>query len=160
EEGMQVKTSGEHVEKPRRILTALLLAGHPTPCDRERSTGDCQLEALGRRYGLLDQARPFPADLPLKTRAAGEWPRGRDDSSRVIAVDHAACILCDRCIRACNDVQCNEVIGRAGRGHGARIAFDLDQPMGQSSCVSCGECVASCPTGALTNKPLTLPLVN
>jgi formate dehydrogenase major subunit len=82
-----------------------------------------------------------------------------DLSSPVIAVDHQACILCDRCIRACNDIQSNEVIGRMGKGESARIAFDLDQPMGQSSCVSCGECAASCPTGALTNKPLTLPLV-
>jgi formate dehydrogenase major subunit len=74
-------------------------------------------------------------------------------------VDHEACILCDRCIRACDDVQSNEVIGRAGKGLTTRIAFDLDQPMGTSTCVSCGECAASCPTGALVNKPLTLPLV-
>jgi formate dehydrogenase major subunit len=82
-----------------------------------------------------------------------------DASSPVIAVDHRACILCDRCVRACDDVQSNEVIGRAGKGHGTRIAFDLGRPLGQSSCVSCGECVASCPTGALTNKTLSLPLV-
>src|SRR5262249_24679549 len=54
EEGIQVQTSGERVERQRRTLTALLLADHPTPCERERTTGDCQLEALGRRYGLID----------------------------------------------------------------------------------------------------------
>src|SRR5207253_3098267 len=80
--------------------------------------------------------------------------RSRDLSSPVIAVDHQACILCDRCIRACNDIQSNEVLGRAGKGATTRIAFDLDQPMGSSTCVSCGECAASCPTGALTHKPL------
>src|SRR5262249_54571964 len=85
--------------------------------------------------------------------------RSRDDSSPVIAVDHQACILCDRCIRACDDVQSNEVIGRTGKGHAAAIGFDLDVPMGRSTCVSCGECAASCPTGALTHKPITLPLV-
>ena len=80
-------------------------------------------------------------------------------SSPVIAVDHQACILCDRCIRACDDIQCNDVIGRTGKGYTTRIGFDLDKPMGESTCVSCGECVAACPTGALTNKTITLPLV-
>jgi formate dehydrogenase major subunit len=86
-------------------------------------------------------------------------PRSTDNSSPVIAVDHDACILCDRCIRACDEIQSNHVIGRAHRALGTRIAFDLDQPMGESTCVACGECAASCPTGALTNKPITLPLL-
>jgi len=76
----------------------------------------------------------------------------------VIDVDHRACILCDRCIRACDDVQSNEVLGRTGKGYGARIAFDLDAPMGDSTCVSCGECAAACPTGALVDRALGLPL--
>ena len=63
----------------------------------------------------------------------------------MIQVNHNACIMCDRCIRACDDVQCNDVIGRAGKGYTARIAFDNDLPMGQSTCVSCGECMAACP---------------
>ena len=70
----------------------------------------------------------------------------------VIAVDHNACILCDRCIRACNDIRNNQVIGRTGKGYQSRIAFDLDDPMGDSSCVACGECMISCPTGALLSK--------
>ena len=85
--------------------------------------------------------------------------RPTDTSSPVIAVDHQACILCDRCIRACDDIQVNEVIGRTGKGYTTRIGFDLDNPMGESTCVSCGECVAACPTGAITNKTITLPLV-
>ena len=80
--------------------------------------------------------------------------RGTDLSNPVIAVDHDACILCDRCVRACDDIQGNDVIGRSGKGYATRIAFDLNDPMGASSCVTCGECVAACPTGALTNKPI------
>lgn len=72
----------------------------------------------------------------------------------IISVDHNACILCDRCVRACNEVRHNEVLGRMNKGFKARISFDLNDPMGNSSCVSCGECMASCPTGALTNKKL------
>ncbi len=95
--------------------------------------------------------RPHPGDheQPL-SRGAGERPR--DDSSLLISVDHNACILCDRCIRGCNEIRANEVLGRMGKGYTARIAFDLDDPMGSSSCVACGECMVSCPTGALTNR--------
>jgi formate dehydrogenase major subunit len=150
EEGMNVETCSKKVERQRKMLTALLLADHPVPCEKEKTTGDCELEALGHRYGLIDTFRREP-----KANSA----RPRDNSSPVIAVDHQACILCDRCIRACDEIQCNHVIGRTGKGYATRIGFDLDLPMGQSTCVSCGECAASCPTGALVHKPLTLPLV-
>lgn len=151
EEGMQVETASPKVEKHRRMLTALLMADHPVPCAKEQTTGDDRLDALARRYSVPDAGSAlFAACSP---------PRPTDDSSPVIAVDHQACILCDRCIRACDEIQCNEVIGRTGKGYTTRIGFDLDNPMGQSTCVSCGECVAACPTGALTNKPLTLPLL-
>ena len=96
----------------------------------------------------MNHAGASPGALP---RARG---RGTDSSSPVIAVDHDSCILCDRCVRACDDIQGNDVIGRSGKGYATRIAFDLNDPMGNSTCVSCGECVAACPTGALTNKPI------
>jgi len=127
------------------MLTELLMSDQPSPEEvdrRESSLGDDALFALARRYDARGE-RPPPGS-----------GRGVDDSSPVIAVDHQACILCDRCIRACNDVQGNEVIGRTGKGHGTRIAFDLDVPMGESSCVSCGECAAACPTGALVDRPI------
>ena len=90
-------------------------------------------------------------DADALTLARGQR-RPADDSSPVIPVDHQACILCDRCIRACDDVQDNDVIGRTGKGYATRIGFDLDAPMGESTCVACGECVAACPTGALTTS--------
>src|SRR5581483_10016402 len=67
-------------------------------------------------------------------------------------VDHEACILCDRCIRGCDEIRNNWVLGRRGKGYQAGISFDNNLPMGSSSCVSCGECMVSCPTGALTNR--------
>src|SRR4051812_27631976 len=66
-----------------------------------------------------------------------------------MAVNLDACIQCNLCVRACREVQVNDVIGMAYRGHGAQIVFDFDDPMGGSSCVACGECVQACPTGAL-----------
>ena len=145
EDGMEVQTATGEVERSRAMLTRLLLADQPA---RERdpkqtTTGDNELLALADRYGVSQDGR-----LPLGTG------RGTDDSNPVIAVDHDACILCDRCVRACDDIQGNDVIGRSGKGYATRIAFDLNDPMGESSCVTCGECVAACPTGALTNKPI------
>ena len=152
-DGLEVHTDSEKVLTHRRQLTRLLLSEHPTPCEKETRTGDCQLEQLGRHFHLDDAPAASPDNSPSHPLPSP------DLSSAVIAVDHQACILCDRCIRACDDIQCNEVIGRTGKGATARIAFDLDQPMGQSTCVACGECVAVCPTGALVGKVLTLPVV-
>src|SRR5256714_482856 len=72
-----------------------------------------------------------------------------DRSHPAMAVNLDACIQCNLCVRACREVQVNDVIGMAGRGHGEKIVFDFDDPMGQSTCVACGECVQACPTGAL-----------
>src|SRR6267378_3123791 len=141
ENAMVVQTNSERVRKARATLLELLLADHPTPCIRQAATHDCELESLAGRDGVT--ASRFAARPAL---------RESDDSSVIIHVDHAACILCDRCIRACSDLKENFVIGRTGKGPQAGIGFDLDQPMADSSCVSCGECMVSCPTGALTNK--------
>jgi CRP-like cAMP-binding protein/Fe-S-cluster-containing dehydrogenase component len=149
EAGMEVRTSSEQVLAARRTLYELLLADHPSPCVRQQATSDCELETQAQRAGL--GASRF---------ARASAGRGVDDSSPIIRVDHAACILCDRCIRGCNEVKHNLVIGRRGKGDSAGIAFDLDVPMDQSTCVGCGECMVSCPTGALTNKgvvDVTLP---
>jgi formate dehydrogenase major subunit len=145
EQDMDVKTNTERVEHHRSMLTELLLADQPAPEDdpKENKTSDNELLVLVRQYGV-EQDNGIP-------RADG---RGIDDSNPVIAVNHDACILCDRCVRACDDIQGNDVIGRSGKGYTTRIAFDLNQPMGDSTCVTCGECVAACPTGALTNKPI------
>ncbi|HEX9820715.1 MAG TPA: cyclic nucleotide-binding domain-containing protein [Methylomirabilota bacterium] len=141
ENGMVVATASDSVRRARRTLAEILLADHPSPCEREKATGDCELERLGAAYAV------GPPRFGGRT-----WPRGLDQSSLFIAVDHTACILCDRCIRACTEVKHNNVIGRSGKGYQAGISFDNDQPMAASSCVGCGECMVSCPTGALTNR--------
>ena len=141
EPGMKVKTDTPGVVQARNTLVEMLMSDHPTPCARQEHSGDCELEAMAKSAGLKE---------PRYQRRLS--PRGRDDSSLSIAVDHEACILCDRCVRGCDDVKKNMVIGRSGRGYTAHVGFDLDLPMGSSTCVSCGECMVSCPTGALTNK--------
>ena len=82
-------------------------------------------------------------------------PNKSDDFSHpAMAVQLDACIHCNLCVRACREVQVNDVIGMAARGHLEKIVFDFDDPMGDSTCVACGECVQACPTGAL--MPATL----
>jgi formate dehydrogenase major subunit len=145
EDGMEVKTATPDVERNRATLTSLLASDQPPEDEdpKETKTADNELLVLVRKYGVQREN-----GLPVG------HGRGTDDSNPVIAVNHDACILCDRCVRACDDIQGNDVIGRSGKGYTTRIAFDLNDPMGESSCVTCGECVAACPTGALTNKPI------
>jgi CRP-like cAMP-binding protein/Fe-S-cluster-containing dehydrogenase component len=141
EPGMKVSTNSEKVTAARKTLLELLMADHPAPCARQEHSGDCELETLAKAAGV---------GTPRFPRRAVS--RGEDDSSLAIAVDHDACILCDRCIRGCDEIKNNFVLGRMGKGYSAAIAFDLNLPMGDSTCISCGECMVSCPTGALTNK--------
>src|SRR5215467_8875461 len=144
EPGMKVVTNSEKVRNARKTLLELLMSDHPSPCARQKKSGDCELEALAKALGIT-QPR-----FAKRTAA-----RGQDDSSLAIAVDHDACVLCDRCIRGCDEVKNNFVLGRTGKGYSAGIAFDLNAPMGDSTCISCGECMVSCPTGAITNKGQT-----
>jgi Fe-S-cluster-containing hydrogenase component 2 len=94
-------------------------------------------------------------------RAWEEWNDEVDEhypySSRTVVVDHDRCIVCDRCVRACSEVKPFRIIGHTGKGYGTRISFDLDSLMGQSNCVQCGECMNSCPTGALSLRRRVQP---
>lgn len=158
EKGMTVHTRSERVEASRRMVVELLMADHPAPCPRHRDSRSCELELLAEAYATPRGRLPATRRWAGRGRDESQAPEALDSSSPVIAVDHAACILCDRCIRGCDEIQVNQVIGRTGKGFETRIAFDTDQPMGASSCVACGECMARCPTGALTDKPLVAPI--
>jgi len=98
---------------------------------------------------------------PEADRAWKEWNKEVSAefpySSRTVVVDHDRCILCDRCVRACSEVKPFKVIGHTGKGYGTRISFDLDALMGASNCVQCGECMNSCPTGALSLRRRVQP---
>jgi CRP-like cAMP-binding protein/Fe-S-cluster-containing hydrogenase component 2/ferredoxin len=142
ENNMVVKTGSDKVKAARKTLVELLMADHPSPCAREQQSGDCELETLAKSYSV---------GTPRFSKRLTP-PHQKDASSLSIMVDHSACILCDRCIRGCSEIRHNFVIARQGKGYAAAISFDADLPMGSSSCVSCGECMVSCPTGALTNK--------
>ncbi|HXE05833.1 MAG TPA: 2Fe-2S iron-sulfur cluster-binding protein, partial [Bryobacteraceae bacterium] len=117
EAGMTVNTATEQVQGARHTLIELLMSDHPAPCARQLHSGDCELEHLAAAAGITEPR------FPRRTT-----PRGKDDSSAVIAVDHESCILCDRCIRGCDDIRHNWVLARRGKGYQAGIAFDNNLP--------------------------------
>ncbi|MEO5720236.1 MAG: cyclic nucleotide-binding domain-containing protein [Chthoniobacterales bacterium] len=163
--GMEVFTmnapgpDGERVRQSVKVVTELLAGDHLKPAPvpeiaRELSPYN-ELALMTERTGAV--VSRFQLDVlsrPAPTPPAGAGRRGLDASSPVFTVDHSACILCDRCVRACDDVMHNDVIGRTGKGNTAGIGFDLNVPMGESTCVQCGECMVSCPTSAITFKPV------
>jgi formate dehydrogenase major subunit len=133
--GMKVKTQTDRAKKARRMVAELLVTDQP-PKDVAHDPAS-ELWKIVTRQNI--EAGRFP-------RRSAPPP---DRSHPAMAVNLDACIHCNLCVRACREVQVNDVIGMAGRGHLEKIVFDFDDPMGNSTCVACGECVQACPTGAL-----------
>jgi len=139
-EGMTVTTASERAKAARKTVFELLLADQPA---REVTHDpDAKLWQWADKVGVAD-SRFAPRAAPVA-----------DASHPAMAVNLDACIHCNLCVRACREVQVNDVIGMAYRGYGAKIVFDQDDPMGASTCVACGECVQACPTGALMEANL------
>src|SRR5579863_4847580 len=133
--GMKVKTATDRAKTARKMVAELLLTDQPA---REVAHDpDSEFWKVATRMELKSGRLP---------RRAAPAP---DRSHVAMAVNLDACIQCNLCVRACREVQVNDVIGMAGRGFAEKIVFDFDDPMGNSTCVACGECVQACPTGAL-----------
>jgi formate dehydrogenase major subunit len=138
--GMKVKTQTDRAKTARRMIMELLLTDQPA----REVAHDPESEFWKTvTRGKVETSR-FP-------RRGAPVP---DNSHPAMAVNLDACIHCNLCVRACREVQVNDVIGMAGRGHTEKIVFDFDDPMGGSTCVACGECVQACPTGALMPSSL------
>jgi len=140
-DGMVVRTDSERVIAARRLVVELLLAGGEHNCSLCAASGDCELQNLAYELGI--EKLDFPVEIP-------GYPK--DTSNAMIERDLNKCVLCGRCVRACNDVQVNEVIDIGFRGARAKIVTAFDASYGDSDCVFCGECVSVCPTGALREK--------
>jgi formate dehydrogenase major subunit len=139
--GLRVRTGSERARKSREMVFELLVADQPA-----REEGH---DPRSKFWAWVDQMGIAPTSrLPR-----GERPTA-DGTHAAIAVNLDACINCGLCVRACREVQMNDVIGMAYRGHGSKVVFDFDTGMGESTCVACGECVQACPTGALMESNL------
>jgi formate dehydrogenase major subunit len=131
--GMEVSSESARAKSAQRMIVELLAADMPERVYKP----DSEFEHWRRRLGV---GKPR---FPARAQPAG------DLTHPAMAVNLDACIQCTRCVRACREEQVNDVIGYAFRGAHSKIVFDLDDPMGESTCVACGECVQACPTGAL-----------
>jgi formate dehydrogenase major subunit len=131
--GMEVTTNSPRALTSQKMVLELLMSDMP----EEQYTKVNKVANWAKKLGV--------EKIRFKKR---EQPKA-DLSHPAIAVNLDACIQCTRCVRACREVQVNDVIGYAGRGSDSRIMFDFDDAMGESTCVACGECVQACPTGAL-----------
>ncbi len=136
--GMQVRVASARARGARRTVIELLLADLPATAVTAPHRHDSELARWARELGLRGSRFPRATSTPAA-----------DVSHPAIAVNLDTCIQCTRCIRACREVQGNDVIGMAHRGMASAIVFDVADPLGASSCVACGECVQACPTGAL-----------
>src|SRR5438445_5447477 len=141
--GMKVSSASARAKISRKLVFELLAGDQP-----ERAVA---YDPNSRLWQWADALDIGESRFPVRAPAAP------DRSHPAMAVQLDACIHCNLCVRACREVQVNDVIGMAGRGPGEKIVFDFDDPMGNSTCVACGECVQACPTGALMPASLVDP---
>ncbi len=162
--GMEVFTmnaegaDGDRVRSTVKMLTEMLAADHLKPVatpalDKELAPYDELGQMVQRCHADPSRLKTDAFATPVAKAPPLVGRRQADVSSPVFLINHSACVLCERCIRACDEVQENHVIGRTGKGATAGIGFDLNDLMGESGCVQCGECMVSCPTSAITFKP-------
>ena len=136
--GMVVKSATPRAQNARKMVVEMLVTDQP---DRELSH-----DKSSHFWDMVDLSDVQESRLP---RLEAEQIPILDDSHVAMSVNLDACIQCGLCVRACREVQVNDVIGMSGRGHNSYPTFDMADPMGASTCVGCGECVQACPTGAL-----------
>jgi formate dehydrogenase major subunit len=143
-EGMAVRTQTPKLAKLRRGVMELYISDHPLDCLTCPANGDCELEDMAGAVGLREVRYGQDVETHLCAEA--------DASNPYFTFDPSKCIVCSRCVRACDETQGTLALTIAGRGFASAVSASQSQPFMESECVSCGACVAACPTAALTEK--------
>jgi len=140
-DGMEIQTESPAVIKARKLILDLLFAERNHFCPYCEMSGNCELQNLGYRYGIDHWAYPtYLKRFPL------------DATNPYYLMEHNRCVLCGRCIRACDELSANHTLGLGNRGSQTMVRADANIPLGESTCISCGTCTQVCPTGALFYK--------
>jgi formate dehydrogenase major subunit len=144
EAGMQVKTQTPKLQDIRKGVMELYISDHPLDCLTCGANGDCELQDMAGVTGLRNVRYGYEGANHLKSK--------KDESNPYFAYDPSKCIVCNRCVRACEETQGTFALTISGRGFEARVSPGQDQPFMDSECVSCGACVQACPTATLQEK--------
>ncbi len=141
EEWMKITTHSPRVLKARKTIVELLLSNHPDDCLYCERNGNCELQELAEDLNVRERRIP-----------GGKSKHKIDKSSPAIVRDPAKCLLCGRCVRVCEEKQAASTLDFSKRGSELRITTCMNKSLNFSNCISCGQCVVCCPTGALTEK--------
>jgi formate dehydrogenase major subunit len=147
EAGMRVRTQSDRLQALRRNVMELYISDHPLDCLTCPANGDCELQDMAGAVGLREVRYGFDGANHLKDV--------KDESNPYFTYDPAKCIVCNRCVRACEETQGTFALTIAARGFESRVAASQSQPFMESECVSCGACVAACPTATLVEKSVS-----
>jgi formate dehydrogenase major subunit len=153
--GMVVKTQTDRLAKIRRGVMELYISDHPLDCLTCAANGDCELQDMAGAVGLRDVRYGYDGANHVRARANGEanpqW-MAKDESNPYFSYDPSKCIVCSRCVRACEETQGTFALTISGRGFDSRVSPGMSEMFMDSECVSCGACVQACPTATLTEK--------
>ncbi|MEJ8795127.1 formate dehydrogenase subunit alpha [Trinickia caryophylli] len=148
EAGMRVSTQTPRLQDLRRNVMELYISDHPLDCLTCPANGNCELQDMAGVVGLREVRYGFEGENHLKDV--------KDESNPYFTYDPSKCIVCNRCVRACEETQGTFALTIAGRGFDSRVAASQNDPFMESECVSCGACVAACPTATLMEKSVTV----
>ena len=155
ENGMVVHTQTGQLKDLRRGVMELYISDHPLDCLTCAANGDCELQDMAGAVGLRDVRYGYDGDNHVKAKTGGEdnfrW-MAKDESNPYFTYDPAKCIVCSRCVRACEEVQGTFALTIEGRGFDSRVLPGMHESFLASECVSCGACVQACPVGAIIVK--------
>ncbi len=144
EPGMKVRTQSPRLQELRKGVMELYISDHPLDCLTCSANGDCELQDMAGVTGLRNVRYGFDGANHLKDK--------KDESNPYFSYDPSKCIVCNRCVRACEETQGTFALTISGRGFESRVSAGQDQPFMDSECVSCGACVQACPTATLQEK--------
>ena len=141
---MKIRTQTDALARLRRNVMELYISDHPLDCLTCSANGDCELQDMAGAVGLREVRYGFDGENHLEADV--------DDSNPYFSFDPSKCIVCSRCVRACDEVQGTFALTIEGRGFESRVAASIGEHFIDSECVSCGACVQACPTATLMEK--------